>query len=178
MPNLKQHFDVHSRDDIIKICDLVANQIRKTLNQEKPLKPILIAINGSPGMGKSIFWDRVREVLLEHGGIFVKKDSSSDEKKDRLYETWVGKLKNSENKIKIFCANMHQGDETMTAMVGPESLNLLGDIIILSNVPDELFDAGKIDYNIFMDMNMDAIRNHPSPSGWEMSLQLTTLKPI
>lgn len=173
MTGLTQNFNICRRDEILEICDTlaktIANYLEKTDELARP--PILIIINGHAGAGKSIFWDRIREKIFLHGGIFIRKDSESNEK-NRLYETWLGQTSSNSPPLKYFCANMHRGDEKMKSMFGPEILHLMGDVVILSNVADGQFPKDQIAYEINLSLTEASTETPPELARWQMEVSL------
>lgn len=142
MKPLTETYNIKSRSDIIALCDELTIMIRKRLaaNEHKN-GPIFLIINGDGGIGKSIFWDRIRENLFKHGGIFIEQSSySKQDVGQRLYETWQGNTQGHDQTFTMFCGNLRNGKfDYANALMNEETLPDLGDIVILSNVPEGYF---------------------------------------
>ncbi|NCT40262.1 MAG: hypothetical protein GW778_01175 [Alphaproteobacteria bacterium] len=96
MSKLSKTFAFESRADIEKLGIDIAAIITNMIANRDPsdLKPIIISLQSPENAGKSAVWDIVREQLLDKGGIFINKLSSSSEKHGRCYETWEGEINN------------------------------------------------------------------------------------
>ncbi|MEM9469650.1 MAG: hypothetical protein AAF988_05760 [Pseudomonadota bacterium] len=104
---LRHYYRAATRDDIIDVCDQVADILRDFFSDpENANKKITIHVDGYANGGKSIFWDRVKDKLLSFRGIFVAKNSRSNDYHGRAYETWVGELEKNGLPLKIFFANI------------------------------------------------------------------------
>ncbi|MEM6811015.1 MAG: hypothetical protein AAF549_00945 [Pseudomonadota bacterium] len=143
---MRAAFKISSRDSIAEFCKLLSDAISEVIinNEPENWAPIIIAINGDDNIGKSAFWDDIRQYLLKKSGIFIEKRSSSYQHKVtqrdiRTYETWTGQLRADPSKsISYFVCNI--GDlfyEYMGTFSMESFVKQVSDVIVLSKTDDD-----------------------------------------
>lgn len=199
MRKLSKEFGISSRDELVELCDQITQIIINHMSKDSSFKkrPIIIGIKGDKNVGKSIFWDGIREQLLEYGGIFVATKSESyqtdnllgyvREKIIRRFENWVGTPREksiSATKLRLFFANLdllfhgykrenmaivYNADQAMEGDL--KALSQLGDIVIFTNSNNAR--AVNINYDLIIDLqhkNQDI--NPWKEENWNLNVNL------
>ena len=201
MARLTKTFTTSSRDEILDICDQISKIISEQIGNGTTKKPIVIGIQGNKNSGKSIFWDRIREQILGQSGIYLAAQSESTDSDDTLgyirekitrrFESWVGSLFNTDQKIRLYFANMDllfsgYKMEHMPLILQSEkafegdahALKELGDVIILTNSDNSR--AHEVPFDITVDLqyqNPDHDYWNEDKREWKMNISITSTIP-
>ncbi|MAZ75831.1 MAG: hypothetical protein CMH31_00845 [Micavibrio sp.] len=201
MKQLTRAYEIATRDEILKLCDHISSVIAQRLKEDPLNKPIIIGVKGDKNSGKSLIWDRIREQLLVHGGIFLAKKSESTQTDDvmgytrekitRRFENWLGNLHGHKAPIRLFFANMDllfsgYKRENMPLVLNAErgfegdkeALSTLGDVIILTN--SDNCRTNNINFDIIIDMqyeNPDHDYWDENKREWNMNISVTISLP-
>ncbi|MCB1721658.1 MAG: hypothetical protein H6860_00230 [Rhodospirillales bacterium] len=164
MAHIEKTLHVQNRDALVKQAEEIALAIPGKSFRNKKARPYIICINGATNSGKSLFWDVIKDTLLQNTAKKKPHIAQLFPHRNRHMERWHGTDQKTGTNIKILFANMAMNrtsffdiydtsTEKLAQLVeltetSPKQIRQLrryGDLLLLSNVPQP---CGDIKINV------------------------------
>ncbi len=147
MTNISYIFESKNRPELKEFIQNFARAIQPSLALKVGL-PLVISICGEKNTGKSLFWDEIKNTLLEETAKLDPQSLHSNEETGRIYEKWSGAV-NGTDKLSILFYNLSAAKDIDPLNIHPFINQLkktpsgqeaqildprrLGDLLLLSN---------------------------------------------